>query len=75
MNVDELNWEEVSSSNISQIAYDEAEETIYVEFTGGAVWSYGECPKQLYERFRVAPSIGRFFQSEIKDTKPAEQVA
>ena len=68
-------WEDVDSSNIREVAFDEASETILVKFKGArTVWAYSGCSRQLYEQFRLAPSVGKFFNANIK-SKPAEQLA
>lgn len=64
--MDNIEWESVESSNISAIAYDEAGERILVRFKDDAAWAYDDCSKELFERFRLAPSVGKFFHANIK---------
>lgn len=70
----ELTWEEVDSSNITRIAFDEEEERIIIEFKDGGQYAYDECPRELFERFRLAPSIGKFFYANIKNSHTFERL-
>lgn len=74
MGLDELEWEDVESSNISAIAFDAGSERILVRFKDEAVWAYDDCSKELFERFRVAPSIGKFFHANIKNSHASERM-
>lgn len=62
----EVVWQEVDSSNIRAIAYHEDSGQILVRFKDGATWSYPDCDEQLYGQFKEAPSVGKFFHSNIK---------
>ena len=58
----------VSSSNIASVGYDEVSETLEVEFLKtGKVYEYYNVPQFMFERLMQAPSIGIFFNAEIKD--------
>ena len=74
MELDELEWEEVESSNISAIAFDDESQRICVRFKDDAVWAYDDCPKELFERFRLAPSVGKFFHANIKNSHASERL-
>jgi len=64
----------VSSSNISAIGYDADNQTLEVEFTNGAVYSYSSVPSGEYEGFMNADSKGKYLHVNIKNrysfTKP-----
>ena len=58
----------VSSSNIESIGYNPDSETLEVEFKKtGKVYEYYNVPQFMYERLMEAPSIGVFFNAEIKN--------
>jgi KTSC domain len=54
--------ESVASSSISAIGYDEASETLEVDFLNGSTYQYYNVPAALFEQFRVAPSKVQFFE-------------
>jgi hypothetical protein len=56
----------VQSSSIAAIGYDDASETLDVEFVTGAVYRYRAVPRSIYEQFLTAPSKGQFFAYEIR---------
>lgn len=57
----------VSSSSITSIGYSADSETLEVEFTkNGAVYEYYNVPSFMYERLMEAPSVGIFFNAEIR---------
>ena len=56
----------VESSQIRSIGYDEATETLEVEFNGGAIWQYYHFPLQMWLEFESAPSYGKYFASRIR---------
>jgi len=56
----------VGSSNISQIDFDEFLGTMTIGFTNGSVYEYYGVSAELYEQFISAPSIGKFFQSNVR---------
>lgn len=64
----------VVSSTIRSIMYQEATENIRsqltVIFTSGARYVYTGVPRELWERFKEAESVGRFFAREIKPVFP-----
>lgn len=66
--------ETVSSGNISEIGYDPANETLELMFHHGGVYQYYNVPNHVYEQLRRAPSIGKYFNSEIKGRFPEARV-
>ena len=65
----------VTSSNIASIGYDEATQTLEVEFTGkGAVYQYAAVPKDVFESFLKAESIGRYFQTYIRSNYTSTKI-
>jgi hypothetical protein len=60
---------------IVAIGYDEATETLEVEFASGALYRYRGVHADVFEDFHAAPSKGRFFNGRIKDAYPWEEAA
>jgi len=54
------------SSNIAGFAYDEASNTLTVEFKNGSMYDYYDVSVPVYESMKSAPSKGRFLAQEIK---------
>lgn len=57
----------VSSSNIASIGYDEATQTLEIEFHGGGIYQYHGVPINIYQGLMSASSHGHFFHEFIKD--------
>lgn len=57
----------VSSTNIRSIGYDEAIQTLEVEFINGSLYQYMGVPTNVCQRFMAAASKGRFFDANLKD--------
>jgi hypothetical protein len=56
----------VGSSNIISMGHCPDTNTLAVEFNGGAVYHYLDCPKTVYEEALAAKSIGKHFHANIK---------
>lgn len=56
---------EIKSSNIKKTEYDTNSKNLKVVFNNDAVYEYDEIPHQVYTKFRMAESQGKFFSSEI----------
>lgn len=70
-----MNREKVESSMIASIGYDQAKETLEVEFKkGGAVWQYTNVSAQRYHALMQSDSAGKYFLSVIKPNCPGRQV-
>jgi hypothetical protein len=57
----------VSSSNIRSIGYDEASQTLEVEFKSSGIYQYSAVANNLFEQFIAAPSKGRYFDQNIRE--------
>ncbi len=64
----------VSSSNILSIGYDEASETLEVEFQKSGIYQYYNVPSTLYDQLMVAPSKGQFLNAYIVKGYPYSRV-
>ena len=56
---------EIESSNIKKTEYDTETKQLVTEFNNGLKYEYENVPHQLYTKFRMAESQGKFFMSEI----------
>jgi hypothetical protein len=64
-----LERQTVSSSSVASVGYDPNSETLEVEFVStGRVYEYYNVPQFMYDRLMDAPSIGVFFNAEIKNS-------
>ena len=56
----------VVSSNVAQVGYDLATQTLAVQFKAGAkVYHYANVPPDVYEEMGKAESVGRFIGAHI----------
>jgi hypothetical protein len=63
-----IDRESVASSNVVSIGYDEATETLEVEFTNSGIYQYFNVGADLYQQLRSAPSKGQFLNSYIRNS-------
>jgi hypothetical protein len=56
---------EIESTNIVRTEYDTATKKMITEFKNGAKYEYEDVPHQVYTRFRMTESQGKFFTTEI----------
>lgn len=56
---------EIKSSNLKKTEYDTELSSMIVEFSNGSKYQYENVPHQIYTRFRMSESQGKFFSSEI----------
>ena len=56
---------EIKSSNIKKTEYDTDTKKMVVEFNNGARYEYDEVPHQIYTRFRMSESQGKYFSTDI----------
>ena len=69
--------QEVDSSNIDAVGYDETTQTLEIEFRNG-VYQYEDVPEDVpedvYEGLMGADSIGGFFHECIRDVYPCSRI-
>lgn len=58
--------QQVDSSNIQAIGYDEADQTLYVEFIDSGTYAYSPVPASTHEELMAADSKGSYLNREIK---------
>ena len=56
----------VTSSNVSEIGYDEDRRILEVLFLNGSVYQYFDVPPQIYNELTQASSIGQYLNGNIK---------
>jgi hypothetical protein len=66
----EIEKQPVSSSNIEALGYDESTQTLRVWFTIGNIYDYANVPQIEFEQLKFAPSIGAYFNRNIKGAYP-----
>ena len=56
---------EIKSSNIKKTEYDTETKKLSVEFNNGLKYEYDEVPHQIYTKFRMSESQGKYFTTDI----------
>lgn len=56
---------QIKSSNLKMTEYDTETRLMVVEFNNGTKYEYSEVPHQIYTRFRMSESQGKFFSTDI----------
>ena len=56
----------VSSTMIAAISYDEQTQQLSVHWVRGGQNDYGRVPKEVFDKFVSAPSVGQFYNQNIK---------
>jgi hypothetical protein len=56
---------EIESTNIVKTEYDTATKKMIAEFKNGARYQYDDVPHNVYTKFRMAESQGKFFTTDI----------
>jgi lysyl-tRNA synthetase, class II len=55
------------SSSIESFDYDAATKVLRVQFSQGKTYKYHDVPEAVYREWQDAPSVGQYFNSQIKD--------
>lgn len=61
-----LKMQQVKSSNVSEIGYDDVNREIHIKYKTGITYKYLNTSELLFSRLQKAESIGRFISEEIK---------
>lgn len=56
----------VISSNVASVGYDDATQTLEVEFHGGAVYQYFDVPRTVFDGLMAADSKGGFMHQQVR---------
>jgi lysyl-tRNA synthetase, class II len=55
------------SEVIKSFDYDTKTKTLKIEFTNGGVYKYHDVPDSIYKELKDAPSVGKYFNTHIKE--------
>lgn len=64
----------VASSNIASVGYDEAMQTLEVEFFNGSIYQYYNVPQHMYDELIRAGSKGQFLNTYIRNAYPYSRI-
>jgi len=64
----------LKSSVLAFVQYDEAKQTLEIEFQTGAIYRYEKVPRETYDALLAADSKGRFFSQHIRNDFAAARV-
>lgn len=56
----------VDSSNVAAIGYDEASQTLQVEFNNGSTYQYFDVPQAIFDSLLGASSVGQYLNQNVK---------
>lgn len=70
----EFDMQAVTSTQLSQVGYNEAAKKLRVLFVNGATYEYDTVPKEVYEGLIEAPSAGSFFNGRVKGHFPFQKL-
>jgi lysyl-tRNA synthetase class 2 len=56
-----------TSNVIKSFDYDEKTQTLRVEFNSGSVYKYHDVPENVYQALKIAPSVGQYFNTHIRE--------
>ena len=56
---------EIQSSNLQSAVYDTESEDLSVTFNNGSIYEYNKVPWNVFTKFRLAESQGKFFNESI----------
>ena len=59
--------ENVSSSNLASVGYNEENEILEIEFNHGGIYQYFNVPINEYEALMSADSHGKYFAANIRN--------
>lgn len=69
-----MNRDPVPSSNLASVGYDDATQTLEIEFVNGTVYQYYNVAAPLFEQLMQAPSKGQFLNAYIRNAYPFSRV-
>lgn len=56
---------EIKSSNLKSASYNTTQKVLVVTFNNGSIYEYYDIPWQIFTKFRMAESQGKYFNTEI----------
>jgi hypothetical protein len=64
----------VQSRAIASVGYDPATNVLELEFSDGDVYRYYAVPRRVHQELLAAESMGRYFQSQIREQYGYERI-
>ena len=64
----------VTSSNLLSVGYDDATQTLEVEFKSGSVYQYFDVPSSVHTELTGAGSVGQYFAANVRNSYRYAQV-
>jgi hypothetical protein len=64
----------IQSSNIKSSTYNTEDKTLLIEFNNNSLYQYNELPWEVFTKFRMAESQGKYFNSDISKKYKYEKV-
>lgn len=64
----------IQSSNIKSSTYNTEDKTLLIEFNNNSLYQYNEVPWEVFTKFRMAESQGKYFNSNISKKYKYEKV-
>lgn len=61
-----VEWNDVLSTNIDTIGYDDEKSELHVRFKSGSEYVYSQVPPAVYQEILDADSKGKFLNERIK---------
>ena len=58
--------ESVDSKSLESVGYDPNSSILEVEFCGGSVYQYYNCPESVYNELMQSPSLGAYLNKQVK---------
>jgi hypothetical protein len=65
----------VQSSNVASVGYDNATQTVFVQFLNGTIYIYKGVPKFEFENLKTAASVGSYLHRNFKNVYPYERIS
>ena len=65
----------VVSSQLAAAGYDPEKKQLRIEFNNGSVYEYSQVEPDIYEQLVNAPSVGQFFNANVKWNFPYVRVS
>jgi KTSC domain len=69
-----INRDYVASSNITSVGYDQAAQTLEVEFKNGSIYQYFNVEQSMFDQLMASASKGQFLNTYIRSGYPYSRV-
>jgi len=63
--MDEIKMQEVESSTVKAIGYDETNKILRVEFKSSSIYDYKDVPADIFLQLKLAESAGKFLSANV----------